>query len=158
MRISSACGSNCEVHIILIYCISQDIIRMLCLGFTLSLSIVLPLFSVHEVRFLPLTAELRLMIVKHSITLWALTLSKKSNVSGTLPCQFRESISLPPSLLYLRFLKRTLGVPQWYSGLRIWHCYFCILGGYYGVGLICGLGTSTCQGCSQKKIKIKNKF
>ena len=101
---------------------------MLCLGFTLSLSIVLPLFSVHEVRFLPLTAELRLMIVKHSITLWALTLSKKSNVSGTLPCQFRESISLPPSLLaLLEVFKKNFRSPlvvQWVKNLALLLLHF----------------------------------
>ena len=43
------------------------------------------------------------------------------------------------------------GVPLWCSGLRIRPCHCC------GVGLITGLDTSACHGCSQKKKKKKKK-
>ena len=40
------------------------------------------------------------------------------------------------------------GVPQWLSGLGIMHCHCCGSGNCYGEGLIPGLGTCTCYGCS----------
>ena len=44
-------------------------------------------------------------------------------------------------------------VPLWCSKLRIWCCHCSGLGHHYGLGLLPGLGTSTCHRCSQKKKK-----
>ena len=40
---------------------------------------------------------------------------------------------------------------MWCTGLRIQHGYCCGSGQSCSGGLIPGLGTSTCQGCGQKK-------
>ena len=47
------------------------------------------------------------------------------------------------------------GLPLWCSGLRIQCCHCSGSGRCYGVGLILGLGTSTCPRSSQKKKKKK---
>ena len=50
------------------------------------------------------------------------------------------------------------GIPWWFSGLN-WHCHCSGLGGYWGVGSIPGLGTSTsCGHGKKKKKKKKNHF
>ena len=46
-----------------------------------------------------------------------------------------------------------MGVPWWLSGLRTWLCHYCDSGYCCCVGLIPGMGTSTCHWHSQKKKK-----
>ena len=46
----------------------------------------------------------------------------------------------------------SMKVPLWPSGFRIWCCHRCAIGCTCGVGLIPGLGTSTCCGCGQKRV------
>ena len=48
------------------------------------------------------------------------------------------------------------GVPLGHSGLRVWCCHCSGLGSSYGVGLIPGLGTSTCCRCSQNNNNNSN--
>ena len=55
------------------------------------------------------------------------------------------------------FLKTLRGVPWWPSGLRIQHCHCSGSGHCCVLGVIPGLGTLTCCGCSQKKKKKKKK-
>ena len=50
-----------------------------------------------------------------------------------------------------------MGVLLWHSGLRVWHYYCSSSGHCCDVGLIPGLGTSTCHGHSQKKKERERK-
>ena len=49
--------------------------------------------------------------------------------------------------------KRKRGAALWCSGLRIQHCHCSGVGHCHGMGLIPGLGTSTCYRCGKKKLK-----
>ena len=47
--------------------------------------------------------------------------------------------------------KFTVGVPWWYSGLRVWHCHCCGSGHCCGASSVFGLGTSACCWHGQEK-------
>ena len=49
-----------------------------------------------------------------------------------------------------------MGVPLWYTGLRVWHYYWNSSGSCYGVGSIPGPGIFICCGHSQKKKNRRN--
>ena len=55
-----------------------------------------------------------------------------------------------------QFFKNVSRGPLWCSRLRIWHCHCNDSDHRRGAGSIPGLGTSTCQGCSPKKMSRGN--
>ena len=67
----------------------------------------------------------------------------------------RYSRDSSPSLILISVL--FIGVPLWYSRLRIWCCHCSGLGHCYGASLILSPGTSTCHRWGQKSKKEKKK-
>ena len=66
---------------------------------------------------------------------------------------FRPSVLLP--ICTSSFFKcLTFGVPLWCSGLRIQHCHCSGSGHCCDLGLIPGLGTSTCHRCGQRNCSL----
>ena len=62
------------------------------------------------------------------------------------------------SSAFLSFKFQMIGVPWWYSRLRIWHYHCCGLGSSCILGSVPGTGNSSCcrHGHKEKKIQLIN--